>query len=134
MSAVMKCAFPTALGVANGNSCVPVEQQHCHGLAHDVASADNHAVLAVDLHAGAVNEFHDTRRCAGEEVVVADHDLAHVYGVECVHIFQRGNGLDDQLFIEVIRQRHLYQNAVYLVVLVQHADQIQQLFFRCVFV
>ena len=31
-------------------------------------------------------------------------------------------------------QRHLYQNAVYLVVLVQHADQIQQLFFRCVFV
>ena len=47
--------------------------------------------------------------------------------MECVHILVRADSVDDRLFINLLGQGQLHQNAVDLGVLVQHLHQFQQL-------
>ena len=84
-----------------------VQQQHGHRLADDVAAADDDAALALNRDAGRVDEVDAARRGAGQEVEVADHDLADIDGVEGVDILSRVDRGDDVLLADLGRKREL---------------------------
>ena len=81
--------FGEVLGtaVADRDGAVLVEQQHCHRLSDDIASADHHTLLTGYLDAAFLDKLHDAGGSAGKKVVFADHDLADVFLAESVHIF-----------------------------------------------
>ena len=104
-----------------------MQQQHAHGLADDVASADDHALLALHRDLIAVEHLHHACRCTGQKIVFAEHDLADVHGVERVHVLLRIDRRDDRLVVKVLGKRKLYQNAVDVGLVVQRFHQREQL-------
>jgi hypothetical protein len=50
--------------------------------------------------------------------------------VEAVHVLGRRDGLDHDAFVDVIRQRHLHEDAVDRLVRVQALDETQELGLR----
>ena len=100
-----------------------LEQDVGHGLAHDVAAAHDDDVLARDLHAAALQELLNAMRGAGQEAGLSDHHLADVHRMESVHILVGGDGLDHAVFVDVLGERHLNENAVHRVIVVQLLNQ-----------
>ena len=54
--------------VAEGDRGVGVQQEQCHGLADDVRPSHDHCTTALDLDAFAIEQFHDPRRGARNEL------------------------------------------------------------------
>lgn len=65
-------------GVADGHGSVFVQKQHRHRLANYVGAAYNYALLAGNVHAGAVDKLHAACGRAGQERVFSYHYLADV--------------------------------------------------------
>ena len=112
--------------MADGHGAVAVQQQHCHRLADDVGASDDDALLALRVDAVLVQNLHDARRRARLEVKIADHDLADVDRMERIDILARIDRVDDSLLADVLRYRHLAQNAADVLVVVQLADEREQ--------
>ena len=76
------------LAVADGDRGVGVflGQHHGQGLAHDVAAAQHHAVLAFCLDARATHQFHGAHRGGGRIAVFAQQQVAHIGWMETVHV------------------------------------------------
>ena len=98
--------------VADGDGGVLRQQHQRHGLAHDIAAANDHGVLAPQLVADAFEHFHAAIRRAGPEAGHAGHEGAGAGDVEAVHIFGRADGFDHLLRIDMCGQGQLHQNAV----------------------
>ena len=105
-----------------------MEQEHGLGLAHDVGAPHHDAVLAGRVDVVGVQHLHDARRGAGQEIVIADHDLAHVGGVERVHVLGRVDMQQHLLLVVIVPpgQGQLAQDAVDLRPGVQGVHQLQQ--------
>lgn len=68
---------------------VPVflQQQHCHRFTNNIASANYNTLFATDVYAGAGDEFHNASWCAGQKIIVTNHNLSYIDRVECIYLF-----------------------------------------------
>ena len=119
--------------MADGNRTVTVQQQHAHRLADDIRAADHDALLALRVDLVLVEQLHDTRGRARHEIKIADHDLADINRMERVHVLLRINGVDDRLLGNMLRHRHLAQDARNCRALVQLCNQTEQFLLRGLF-
>ena len=86
------------LRVANRNGGVLVEQQHRDGLAHNVAAAHDHGVLAGDGNLAALENLNHAGRRAGRKRRAAGKQAARVHGMKAVHIFGWIDGVEQRLW------------------------------------
>ena len=121
--------------MADGDSGVLAEQELCHGLADDIAAADDDGVRSVDGNMSFLEHFEAAVRRAGYHALLAQHQLADVERMEAVHVFERADVVENVFFIggQSVRQRQLEQEAVYLRAEIQFVDLGDELFFRGVF-
>ena len=104
-----------------------MEQEHCHRLAHDIASADNYAVLAAHIYSCVGNKLHYACRGAGEEGIIAYHYMSHVFGVECVDVLFGADSVDNGCLVYLLGERELYQYAVYSAVVIELVNEVKKL-------
>ncbi len=76
-----------------------------------------------------MDKLHTACGGAGQEVIIPYHNLADIDRVECIHILFGIDRIDDGLFIKMLRQRKLAQNAVNFAVIVELLDQRKKLGF-----
>ena len=98
--------------VADRDGGVGLQQQQRHGLAHRVAAADDHRVLAFDRGASALDEFHAAVRRGRPQARQAGHQLPGRVQGKAVHVFGGVDGANHRLRVNVLGQRHLHQDAV----------------------
>ena len=120
-------------GMANGDRTVCVKKQHCLGLADDIRAAYYNALLAANVNSASLKECHNARRGAGKEGIIADHDLAHVLGVEGVNVLLRIYSHNYFVLIKMLGERELTENSVYLLALVELVNERVKLFLSCIF-
>ena len=51
--------------------------------------------------------------------------------MECVNILVGRDSVDNCLFVDVLRQRELYQYAVYSVIAVKYVNEVEKLLLSC---
>ncbi len=107
------------LGVGQGGGGVLPEEKGRQRLPHDVGAADDHHLLAPQLHAVVPEEADHPKRRAGEKPLPPAPEPPHVHRVEAVHVLQGRDGLQDSLGADVAGQRELDQDAVHVLVPVQ---------------
>ena len=113
--------------VANGDGGVGVHQQQRHGLADDVAAADDHGVCAFDGNCAAAQNFHHAKRSARDEAGATLDELADVDGMKAVDVLGGIDGFENFLGVDLRRKRELHENAVDVVAGVEFADDGEQL-------
>ena len=83
------------LDVANTHGRVFGHEHKRHGLAHDVARADDHDVLSFDRNVFVFEQaLHAIRRTRRKYVVLTDHEPAHVIKMEAVDVFLNADGAE----------------------------------------
>ena len=97
-----------------------------HGGAHDVAAANHHAVLALGLDVVAFEQGADAHGGGGEVGFFAQHHASDVHGGESVNILIGVDGVDDALFVDVLGEWELDDEAVDFGVVVEEVDGFQQ--------
>ncbi len=90
--------------------------------ADDVTSTDHHYLRPFNLGARPNEKLLDAGGGAGEVVRLADHQLAHVYRVEAIHVFPGVDGEEDFFLVQVFGEGQLYQDTVDFRVVVQTVD------------
>ena len=120
-------------GMAERHGAVFGKQQRRHGLAHDIASADNDAFLPGNFHAVFRKQAHNARRGAGKEGGLAGINQPDIVRVEAIHILADIYRGKYERFMQMLRQRELDKYAVHAVVAVQKFNGFEQLLLRCVF-
>ncbi len=109
-------------GMTDGDSSIGVHEEKSHGLADDVAAAEDDGVGAFDLDVVAAQNFHAARGSAGNQAGASADEPAEVDGVEAVHVFGGIDGFQDALGIDLRGKRELNQNTVDVVVAIQIFD------------
>ena len=110
-------------GVADGDGCAGVEQQHGQRTTDDIAAADDDGLLAFDGNVGAAQDLHASGRGAGDEAGTLGAEIADVGGVEAVDILIRRDGEQDALGIDVGGQRKLDENAIDFIAGIELLDE-----------
>ena len=87
----------SGLRVTNRHRGVLVEQQHRHGLAHNVAAAHDHRVLAGDGNLAALQNLDHARGRAGRKRRPAGEQPARVHGMKAVHVLRRIDRIEQRL-------------------------------------
>ena len=118
--------------MGDGNRGIPVQKEFGNRLAHDIASADHHGFLARNLHARLVEQSDDALRGAGEDAGLVEPEARHILRMETVHILFGGDGSDNLLLVNVLRERQLHQDAVHLRVIVEGGYLLQEALFGAV--
>ena len=72
--------------VTDGDRRIGLQQQQGHRLAHRVAASNDHRVLAAQIDAGGLYQFHAAIRRAGSKTRCAGHQFASAEGRITVHI------------------------------------------------
>ena len=85
---------------------------------------------AVQHDSTADKHLHDAVRSAGDEGLLPDDKPPEIDGVKSVHILFRGNGHDDFVFIDVLREGELDQDAVYVLPGIEFIDERDEFLFR----
>ena len=116
-----------SLGVAYGDRCILVEQQHGGRLAHKVAAAHHHGVPAGDGDSAALQYLNHSRGRAGRERRTSGLQAPRIDGMQSVHILARSNGVQHSLGIDMRGKGQLDENAVDLVAGVERGNQLQHL-------
>ena len=105
-----------------------------HRFADNVAAAEHDDFRAFRFHAGADQQFHDARRCAGAKARrIAEHEFADIYRMETVHVLRRQHAGINFDFGNLFRQRSLHEDAVQAGIGIQCRDERQQFAFGCRF-
>ena len=84
-----------------------------------------------NLDPGTLQQFNDAERRAGHIALRTHAQSTHALHMEPVHIFLRGNCLDDRLLVDVLRKRELYQDTVHLVIRIELFYQFYQFLLGC---
>ena len=83
--------------VANGDGGVFVQQQHRHGLAHDIAATHDHGMLARNGNSAALQHLNNAGGSAGRQRGLSTLQAANIHRMKSIDIFLRRNGLVQQL-------------------------------------
>ena len=105
--------------MANGNSGVFVQKHKRKRFAHHAASSKRTDVFPAQRNAVALQQLYGSRRRAGAKslgIVVKTDDISVALTIE---VLVRRQKIDDALLVDMFRQRHLNQNAVYGCVVVE---------------
>ncbi len=90
---------------------------------HNITSSKHHCFSATRFHSAAFEKFEDAVRGAWQKTLFTQHHLADIYRMESVHILIRVYGIQDLGFIDMLRQRQLYQYSVQLFVFITFIHQ-----------
>ena len=99
-------------GVGDGHRGVRREEELRHGLAHDVAAADDHGARALERRARLGEEAHAAARRAGDEARTAQGEQARVERGEAVDVLARVDGVEHALLVDVPGEGELDEDAV----------------------
>src|SRR5690606_17347910 len=116
--------------VRDGDGALALEQQHGDGLADDVRLADHHRVLADEIVDHRFEQHHHPERGAGHDAARTGRQAADVDRVESVDVLFGADRAEHRARVDVLRQRHLAQDAVDFRIVVELIDQRQQVFLR----
>ncbi len=94
-----------------------------------IGCPDDDGVAALGILADSLEHRHDPVRCAGSQHRYSLCQAADRVRVEAVDVLQRIDPLDDLVFVDVIGQRQLHQDAVDRRVRVELVDQRQDVGF-----
>ena len=111
-----------------------LEHELGHGLAHDVAAAQYHALLARSGDIVALQQGDDAQRSCRDETGQTQRHATGIHRVYAVNVLSVVDSVDDMLLIDVLGQRQLHDEAIHVIILIQFLDAIQQLLLGCVFV
>ena len=112
--------------MADGDGGILLQEQQRHRLADRVAAADDDGVLAAQVDAGRLDQLHAAVRRARAEAFQARHQFAGRQHRVAVHVLAGGDRFDHLRRVDVLRQRHLHEDAVDGRVRVQRGDAVQQ--------
>src|SRR5205807_9480323 len=98
--------------MADRDRGIGVHKEKRHGLADDVAAAEDDGVSALDLDFVAAQNFHAARGSARDQAGTSADEAAEIDGVEAVHIFGGVDGFKNALGIDLLGKRELDENAV----------------------
>ena len=87
--------------MADGDGGVLVEQQQGHRLADDIAAAHHHGAFPGDGYPVPLQQFQNARRGAGARSGQRGHQVAHIAGMEAVHVFAGDDRQQDALGIHL---------------------------------
>ena len=111
-----------SFGMADGDGGVGMHEEEGHGLADDVAAAEDDGVCAFDFDFVAAKKFHAAGGGAGDQAGAAADEATEIDGMKTVHVFCGIDGLQNTLGIHLGRERKLDKNAVDVVVAIQVFD------------
>mmetsp|Transcript_13814 Transcript_13814/g.39542 ORF Transcript_13814/g.39542 Transcript_13814/m.39542 type:complete len:249 (-) Transcript_13814:216-962(-) len=97
-------------------------EQRRHGHADDVGAAQDHRVLARDLHAAALEQLDAARRRAGDgqrRLAAPEAEVANVHGRKAIGILLHLDLLQHSGLVDVARQWQLHKNRMDLRVVVE---------------
>ena len=112
-----------------GIAILLLHHQLCHRLADDVGTPQDDTFLAAGLYVITVQQREDAQRCGRNEAWKANGHTPHIDGMEAVYILAVIDGLNDFLLVDMLRQRQLDDEAVYIGILIQLAHTSKQLSF-----
>ena len=112
--------------MADGDGGVGVHEEKRHGLADDVAAAEDGCVFAFDWNFAAAQNFHHAERGAGDEIGASGDEAADVEGMEAVDIFGGIDGFEDFLGVNLCGKRKLDEDAVDVVAAIEIFDDGEQ--------
>src|SRR3981189_121716 len=105
--------------MANRDGGVGVHEEESHGLADDVAAAEDDGVGAFDLDFVAAQNFHAAGGSAGDQAGASADEAAEIDGMKTVHVFGGIDGFQNALGIDLRGKGKLDENAVDIVVAIQ---------------
>ena len=116
--------------MADRDRRVALQQQHRHGLADDLAPADDDRVAPRDRDAGSIEDLDDAGGRARLQVRAPLHQLADVHRVEPVDVLVRIDRVEHALrgpLPDRGGQRRLDENAVVAIARVEAGDEREQI-------
>ena len=116
--------------VAHGHGGVRVGQQHRHGLADDVAAADDDRALARHLDVLPLQELHHARGSTRLRTGPLLDELPDALRVEAVDVLRRVDAVEELRRVEVVGQRELEQDSIDVVALVELVELRSEPFLR----
>ena len=96
---------------------------------HNLAATDHHGPFAGNFHPRLVQHPDDAFRGTRNRAGLFHPQRRHVQRMESVHVFFFVDGGNDAVFVDVIRQRQLHQDAVHALIGIQVSNQRQQFLF-----
>ena len=111
------------LGMADGYGGVGVQEQKGHGLADDVAAAEDYGVGTFDCYVVAAKNFHAAGGSAGDQAGTATNQSPKIDGMKAVDIFGGIDGFEDAFGVHLFGQRELDEDAVDAIVGVEFATR-----------
>ncbi len=90
--------------MADGDGGVRVHEEKRHGLADDVAAAEDGCVCAFDWNFAAAEDFHHAERSAGDEIGASGDEAADVEGMEAVDVLGGIDCFEDFLWRRFARE------------------------------
>ena len=93
-----------------------MHEEKSHGLADNVAAAENDGVSSLDGDVVATQNFHAAGGRAGDQAGASADEAAEIEGMEAVHVLGRIDGFKNALGIDLRGKRKLDENAVDIVV------------------
>ena len=104
--------------------------EYAHGQAHNLAAANNHAVLARRLDTAPADQLHDAVGRGGQVAVPTLDHAADIDRMEAIHVLFGADFLGHLVHGNVFGQRQLHNQPVHFGVLVDGFDDGQQFAFR----
>ena len=111
-----------------------LEHQLSHGLANDVAAAQNHTFLSRCGNFIAFEQCDNAKGCGRNKTGQAQCHATCIHWVNTVNILVVINGIDHLLLVNVLGQRQLNDEAVNIGIIVQSANAVEKLFLGSILV
>src|SRR6266481_9049557 len=112
--------------MADSDGGVCVHQEKGHGLADDIAAAEDSGVRAFERNFATAQNFHDAEWRAGDEIGAPGDEAADVEGMKAVDIFRGIDCFEDSLCVNLCGERELDEDAVDIVAAIQIFDDGEQ--------
>ncbi len=100
-------------------------KHHCQGLADDVAPSHDNGILPLNFYVIPLHKLDDSEGRTGLMKGITGKEATHVIGMEAVHIFPGINGIDNCIWINMLREGKLHQDAVNLAIPIEFIDYCQ---------
>src|SRR5579871_3077198 len=101
--------------MADGDGGMLVQQEHGHGLSHDVAPAHDDGVFSGNGNRVASQNLDNARGSTRARSRQIGYQPADVAGVKAIDVFFWRHGEQNSFTVDLYRQRQLYQDAIDIV-------------------